>query len=279
MRKTNSETKTWLAALLGVLATDGLTAAPAAAQDSDSDCARYSVGSTGAHEDFVFGIYADYNSRDHGEAGVRIDQVSRGGAAEAAGLRAGDVMTAVAGRDLTAASPQRFSAILGALDIEEDDAFEFEVLRGDEALVVEIVPRKRCKTVADMSELERRLEAVGIATDGFRIAADRIRFRMDTLDFGVRFWQRRSVEGLELLDLNPDLGAYFGVDTGVLVVDADADSWTGLRGGDVVTHVDGRPVEDVAKLRRVLRSYDEGEEVRFRIRRDGGETMVAREMK
>lgn len=272
MRKTNSGTKTWLAALLGVLATDGLTAAPAAAQDSNSDCARYSVGSTGAHKDFVFGIYADYNSRDHGEAGVRIAQVSRDGAAEAAGLRAGDVVTAVAGRDVTAASAQRFNAVLGGLDIEEGDAFEFEVLRGDEVVIVEIVPQKRCKAVADMSELERRLEAAGIA-------ADRIRVRMDTLDFGVRFWQRRSVEGLELLDLNPDLGAYFGVDTGVLVVDADADSWTGLRGGDVVTHVDGRPVEDVAKLRRIMRSYDEGEEVRFRIRRDGGETTVARNMK
>lgn len=277
MRKTNSGTKTWLAALLGVLATNGLTAAPAAAQDSDSDCARYSVGSTGAHEDFVFGIYADYNSRDHGEAGVRIDQVSRGGAAEAAGLRAGDVMTAVAGRDLTAASAQRFNAVVGGLDIEEGDAFEFEVLRGDEALIVEVVPQKRCK-FADMSELERRMEAAGIAFDGFRITADRIRSGVDTLS-RVRFWLGRGVAGLELLDLNPDLGAYFGVETGVLVVDADEDSWTGLRGGDVVTHVDGRPVEDVAKLRRIMRSYDEGEEVRFRIRRDGGETTVAREMK
>lgn len=278
MRKTNRGTKTWLAALLGVLATDGLTAAQAAAQSADRDCARYSVGSTGAHRDFVFGIYADYNSRDHGEAGVRIAQVSRDGAAEAAGLRAGDVVTAVAGRDVTAASAQRFNAVLGGLDIEEGDAFEFEVLRGDEVVIVEIVPQKRCKTGADMSELERRLEAAGIAFDGFRITADRIRSGVDTLS-RVRFWLGRGVAGLELLDLNPDLGAYFGVETGVLVVEADEDSWTGLRGGDVVTHVDGRPVEDVAKLRRIMRSYDEGEEVRFHIRRDGGETTVVRNMK
>lgn len=272
MRKTNGGTKTWLAALVGVLATDGLTAAPAAAQSASRDCAPYTAGSTGAHEDFVFGIYPDYGPPGHGEAGVRIAGVSGGGAAEAAGLRVGDIMTSIAGQDLTATSARRFNAVVGGLDIEEGDAFEFEVLRGDEALTVDVVPQRRCKTFADTSVF-KRLEAAGFA-------AERLRSRMDTItifDWGL--WLGRSAAGLELLDLNPDLGAYFGVETGVLVVEVDEDSWTGLRGGDVVTHVDGRPVEDVAKLRRIMRSYDEGEEMRFRIRRDGGETTVAAHMK
>jgi len=276
MRKTSRGTKTWLVAWVAVLATDGL----AAAQRAHPDCATYPVGATGAHRDFVFGIYTDYD--DH-EMGVRVARVSRGGAAEEAGLRAGDVVTAVDGRALTAAresnrplAAQRFNAILRGLEIEEGDAFEFEVLRDDETLTVEIAPERRCVVVVDPSAVD----GVEAAVRRARVVAERLRTGIDTLDVSVlRFWPGRSVAGLDVVDVNPHLGAYFGAETGVLVVEADDDSWTGLRGGDVVTHVDGRPVEDVAKLRRILRSYDEGEEVRFRIRRDGAETTVVGDMK
>lgn len=80
--------------------------------------------------------------------------------------------------------------------------------------------------------------------------------------------------GLELVELNPGLGAYFGTETGVLVADVDDDSQLGLQPGDVVTAIDGRDVDDMEEFWRILRSYRAGEEFEFSIWRDGAETIV-----
>ena len=82
-----------------------------------------------------------------------------------------------------------------------------------------------------------------------------------------------SVRGLDLVEFNADLGAYFGAESGVLVADVDGDSGLGLP-GDVVSAVEGREIADVSELRRVLRSYREGARSSFRIWRDGAETTV-----
>ena len=59
------------------------------------------------------------------------------------------------------------------------------------------------------------------------------------------------------------------------MADADDDSALGLRPGDVVVGIDGREVEDEEEFRRILRSYEEGDEIRFRIWRDGEETTAS----
>ena len=69
----------------------------------------------------------------------------------------------------------------------------------------------------EMAERMRHLEEVRGAMPGAY-----------TFSFGVTF-----VEGAEFVDLNPELGEYFGSDTGVLVVEVDEDSTLGLMAGDV----------------------------------------------
>jgi hypothetical protein len=49
----------------------------------------------------------------------------------------------------------------------------------------------------------------------------------------------------------------------------------GLREGDVVTSVDGRPTPDVPALGLAIRAHDVGDTLRFRFLRDGKETEVA----
>ena len=109
-----------------------------------------------------------------------------------------------------------------------------------------------------------------------------LRFFADTLPTGEWssfrwFGDRaglRGTHGLDLVDLNPGLGAYFGTAEGVLVADAEDDTSLGLRPGDVVVAVDGRVVDDIDELRRILGSYRNDEEIAFRIFRDGAETTV-----
>ncbi len=83
-----------------------------------------------------------------------------------------------------------------------------------------------------------------------------------------------SAQGVEFIDLNPELGEYFGSDTGVLVVEVDEDSTLGLMAGDVVLAVGVREAETVGRVLRLIRSYDEDEPIRFRIIRRGSELVT-----
>ena len=87
-----------------------------------------------------------------------------------------------------------------------------------------------------------------------------------------RFNRRR--DGLELVELNPSLGSYLGAEEGVLVAGVDEDLTLGLEAGDVVLRVGDRPVATPARMRRILQSYAEDEDVTFQIRRDGREMSV-----
>ena len=87
-----------------------------------------------------------------------------------------------------------------------------------------------------------------------------------TYGFGVT-----SVEGVEFIDLNPELGEYFGSDSGVLVVEVDEESTLGLMAGDVVLAVGAREADTVGRVLRLIRSYDEDEPIQFRVIRRGSE--------
>ena len=67
--------------------------------------------------------------------------------------------------------------------------------------------------------------------------------------------------GIELVELNPDLGDYFGTREGVLVVSAPEDSTLALKGGDVIVSIGGRKPTSPMQAMRILRSYDPGESV------------------
>lgn len=90
----------------------------------------------------------------------------------------------------------------------------------------------------------------------------------------MRAWTHWWPFGVELVELNPDLADYFEVDEGVLVADVAEESELGLRPGDVILAVGDREVEDVSDVRRILGSFESGEEIRFRVVRRGDERTV-----
>lgn len=64
-----------------------------------------------------------------------------------------------------------------------------------------------------------------------------------------------ALAGAELARVTPDLGESFGVKNGVLVLSVGANtpaSRAGLRGGDVITRVDGKDVETPLQFQRAL---------------------------
>ena len=85
----------------------------------------------------------------------------------------------------------------------------------------------------------------------------------------------RASHGISLVTLNPELGRYFNTEAGALVTEADEDNPLGLEGGDVVLAIDGRTIDSAGDVRRILRSYEEGEAMTLTIMRDGGEMQVS----
>lgn len=241
------------------------------------------------------GVFVAATSNDEG---VRVTWVSPGGPADEVGIRAEDVIVAVGGHPLLeplaeepeaergdrAASPlQRLRALLD--EVPEGEAVEVEVDRDGESLTFDVVPetmggflRPALDTVSfrlrDMAEQIRdRYEDMEFLRPS---AEDRLTVFTEAPYAGARNWfaSYAGAYDLELVELNPGLGAYFGTNQGVLVANADEDSPLGLLPGDVVVAVEGRKVDDAAELRRILRSYTEDEEIEFGIWRDGAETTV-----
>lgn len=72
--------------------------------------------------------------------------------------------------------------------------------------------------------------------------------------------------GLQLIEMNADLGEYFGTNEGLLVTQAP-DSGIPLRSGDVILTIDGRKPTSVAHAFRIIGSYEDGETVRAEVMR------------
>lgn len=236
---------------------------------------------------------------DLGEVGVRVTGVHEDGPADRAGVREGDVIVGAAGMDLarpldgedemdfnrrSSLPGQRLIALIR--DLEEGEEIEIEVDRDGESLVFTMVPEElegwgwperlsvRVRDMADRLRDQTRDIDWNVHWDAPEIEPlDRPEFFQDYGEL-TRGWMQDRAHGLDLVELNPGLGAYFGTDEGVLVADADDGSELGLHPGDVVVDVDGRRVRSAAQFRRILRSYEEGEELAFRIWRDGAETTV-----
>ena len=76
-----------------------------------------------------------------------------------------------------------------------------------------------------------------------------------------------GVAGMELANLSPKLGQYFGADKGVLVVRAPAAGDWKLEDGDVITSIDGRVPNGGAHASRILASYQPGEKLELKLLR------------
>jgi len=195
--------------------------------------------------------------------GVTILGVSPGSAASDAGLRSGDIMTAVNEESLVAEScTESNKRLLKVMEVvEEGDVLNVEYLRDGKVGSVEVEPR----IVADIT-----FDWIGKDGHGFQMppmpAAPEMveRFKME---FGFP-WAGTGLGDLELVELSEGLGHYFGTDTGLLVVAAPKSDAFDLRDGDVIQSIDGREPKDVRHAMRILASYSAGEKLELGIMRD-----------
>jgi serine protease Do len=109
---------------------------------------------------------------------------------------------------------------------------------------------------------------------GFAIPINLARDIMDRLIKDGKV--NRGWLGVSIQNLTPELKQSFGFagDAGVLVGDADSGgpaAKSGIRSGDILLSVDGKPVEDVNALRNLVAGMEPGRKVSVKLFREGRE--------
>jgi C-terminal processing protease CtpA/Prc len=191
--------------------------------------------------------------------GALVQTVSPGGAAEEAGIRSGDLITALDGKDLTK-EPNPGRALVEALqNVKPDTKVKLAVLRDGRRMTFDVTtraaPAVAMRSLPDLRELESRIA-------GIRGRSNVPDMMIAVGDGSTRFG------GMEFATLSERLGNYFGVKSGVLVVRAGANAPFSLQDGDVILSIDGRVPTSAQHAGRILRSYQPGEKVKLRVQRD-----------
>ncbi len=204
--------------------------------------------------------------------GVAILSVTPGSAADDAGLRAGDIITAVNGETFSAASAGLAAEKL--LDfmngVEEGDVLDVEYMRDDNMGSVEVEPRIMTLDARvlgpDGNFVFPAMPEIHVAPNGSR-------------SFSFQFGGWRGGWGdMEVVELTEGLGRYFGTDEGLLIIRAPESNAFQLQDGDVITSIDGREPSSVNHCMRILGSYAPGERLVLNIMRDRREMEIEIEM-
>jgi S1-C subfamily serine protease len=191
--------------------------------------------------------------------GVRILSVSPGGPADAAGLKANDVIVSFQGKELkgdqTHTPRQQLLALMRNIAPDSPVAVEFQ--REGKLQKTQIVPKSLTGFVDE--SVARGLQGLGESLKG-----------LDSLkDLGSMMGIRDSsgFGSAEFVDLTPDLGRYFGTSKGLLVVRAPKDQRLELQDGDVILDIDGRVPTSGSHALQILNSYRAGETLKLHVMR------------
>ncbi|MDH3338857.1 MAG: PDZ domain-containing protein [Gammaproteobacteria bacterium] len=197
--------------------------------------------------------------------GVRILGVTPGSAADDAGLRTGDIITAINGETLSADEPRE--ATRRIMDfmagVEQGDVLDVEYLRDGKVGSVEIEPRAVEMRAHEFRGFPRDFSMPSMPEMGLTPEmAEKFRHKF------LHSWSGNAWSDMELVELNEGLGKYFGADSGVLVVSAPESDTLQLEDGDVIQKIDGREPTSVRHAMRILSSYQAGESLEIEILRD-----------
>ncbi len=195
--------------------------------------------------------------------GAAIVAITPGGAAEQAGLKTGDVITVINGERLVAeegrssrrAVPPATRLIERARRLKPGDEVNLEFLREGERHVVTVEAQPLPHVPVPIAPF------LLTARDGESLIT------IPRLEELTRIWI--DLSQLEMVELNPDLGEYFGVDAGVLVVQAPKESAFKIRSGDVLLRVGEFSPKTPQQAVRVLRGIRPDETVVLQVLRKG----------
>jgi len=185
-----------------------------------------------------------------GEKGVKVVSVSPGGPAAEAGVKSGDVVTAMDGKPLASGR----DLIAGMRAVEPGQTVNLELRRDGKALKVAVVAKPREEMMFISGGPGRHIEIEGMPP--------------------IAHFMMGPFGDMELVSMTPGLGRYFGTEKGLLVVRAPETKGEALEDGDVILAIAGREPQNPGHALRILGSYQPNETVEVRILRSKAERTV-----
>lgn len=225
------------------------------------------------------------------QPGVRITGVTPGSGAAQAGLKSGDRLLRIKSRSITGDSPeQRVAQARAALaGLSAGQSVRLAYLRDGRQHEIDATPRVDAPSIV-VSRYVAQTNGVNVSPlvsiDGSTIDLQGLapRIRSEVMHFGRAsdcegadcpaplLVEALRWNGLHLTRLNPQLGRYFGSDSGVLVLAQG--TLPGLEAGDVIRAIEGKAVGTPQEAMRAMAARTPGEQARLTILREKRERDV-----
>jgi serine protease Do len=204
--------------------------------------------------------------------GVVVDAVAENSAAAKAGIKKGDVVTDFDGERVRSA--RQLSRLVD--ETPEGRTVKASVLREGKRVELSVTPE--APAMARMEPGKDFEFAMPPGHGEGMLPPDpqgrRFFFDMHPPADGNFMFKRMDGHGrlgIGISDLTPQLGEYFGTKDGILVTSVEADTpaaKAGLKAGDVITSINGKPVADPGQLIESVQSASDGAELTIGYLRD-----------
>ena len=208
--------------------------------------------------------------------GVYVDDVRPDSPAAKAGLQRADILTKFDGEAVRSA--RQFGRLVR--EAPPGRAVSTTVFRDGRSMELSLTPAEGSSTgiFTDSDRLRGMIDQQRLQEQWSELR-DRIgRIPTDlNFDFDLAGIQGRSRLGVAVMELTPELAAYFGAKDGVLIASVTADSpaaRAGLKAGDVIASINGQNVASRNALMRILRNVGADSDVTIGIVRDKKESSV-----
>jgi serine protease Do len=205
--------------------------------------------------------------------GVLVAGVNEGGPAKKAGIEKGDVIIALDTRGIGdtseligMVSKRKPGEVVSVVILRDGEKKSIKVTLGHrpkeagEDIIIRL-PRSEPPGKGKGRDLE--IPELGLPNLESLPPLEHFRFELD-----------RGRLGVNVVDLNADLGGYFGSTKGVLVtevLEGTAAEEAGIKAGDIIIKADGKPVENREELIRILSKREVGDRVELVVLRKGKE--------
>jgi serine protease Do len=196
--------------------------------------------------------------------GVAVEKVFDNSPAAQAGLQAGDVIVRFNGEEIT--STRKLTRLIA--EVAPDHQARITVFRAGSEREITVTMGKRPTPRFENGTFEMRVPPVGelkipLPPNAPRFEGFKGRILTPGED-GVFFYGNNRQIGVSVSTLTKQLGDYFGIadGKGLLINNVRADSAAakaGLKAGDVIVEVEGKPVDDMGDLIRGVNEKKEGD--------------------
>ena len=212
------------------------------------------LGGKGKPDQAFIGILLEQEDPD--AAGVNVIGITPDSPAQKAGLKAGDLITAINDTSLAGdaqKSPGK-KLLLELQQLKAGEELELELIRDNREISVSLVAANRADHLRTGMQHLEELEREKHKGHGSHLGS--------------------SLAGVELYPMDEELGAYFGTDSGMLILRAPSDKNLPLQTGDVILRIGERTPASPSQTWRILASYDKGESLKLTLMRHGEQVTV-----